>query len=142
MNKEKILVLICGQLRHFSKKNYEYLIKNFQSYELEFFITCWEKHDIEVMNSFLEIYKPIKLKEIKNINFSSEAKQIKVPDTAVNTENTFYMWHSFSECCKEIKNSNFSNKFDYILRYRSDILPEKNQTFEFAKIKKKTSFDT
>ena len=110
MNKNRILVLICGQLRNFSKKNYENLVKNFENYELDFFIVCWEKHNIEVIKLFNSIYKPIALKEIRNKNFSLEAKNIKVPDTAVNTENTFHMWHAFSEACKEIKNFIFQKK--------------------------------
>ena len=137
MNKNRILVLICGQLRNFSKKNYENLIKNFKNYELDFFIVCWEKHNSEVIKSFNSIYKPIAFKEIKNKNFSLEAKNIKVPDTAVNTENTFHMWHAFSEACKEIKNFIFQKKFDYVLRYRSDILPDENQIFKFKSIRKK-----
>ena len=137
MNKNRILVLICGQLRNFSKKNNKNLVKNFKNYELDFFIVCWEKHNIEVIKLFNSIYKPIALKEIRNKNFSLEAKNIKVPDTAVNTENTFHMWHAFSEACKEIKNFIFQKKFDYVLRYRSDILPDENQIFKFKSIRKK-----
>ncbi len=127
MIKKNILVLITGQLRYFSRKNYENLIKNFKNYNLYFFITCWENQDEKIVNEFISIYNPIKLKKIKIQNFSSLVKNIKIPDTAVNPENIFHMWYSFSEGCKEVKNFLFKNRPDYILRYRSDILPNINQ---------------
>jgi hypothetical protein len=129
MIKKSIIVLITGQLRYFSKKNYENLIENFKNYNLDFFITCWEDQDEKLLDLFSETYKPIKLKKIKIHNFSSLAKNIQTPDTAVNPENIFHMWHSFSEGCKEIKKYVSQNKPEYILRYRSDILPKFDQLF-------------
>ena len=137
MNKKKILVLLSGQLRHFSEKNYKNLINNFRDYRLEFFITCWEGENKESKNIFSKIYKPIKLTHIKNQDFSSEVKNILVPDTAVNSENIFHMWYAFSESCKNINKLSFDDPPDYILRYRSDILPETKQNFKFDKVKEK-----
>ena len=137
MNKQRILVLLTGQLRSFSKKNYENLLKNFSSFELDFFIVCWQNHEIETVNLFKSIYKPVVLKKIKNKSFIFDSVNIKVPDTAVNTENTFKMWHAFSEGCKEIKKLKIKKKYDYILRYRSDILPEEKQIFKFTKLQQK-----
>ena len=103
MTKKSIIVLISGQLRYFSKKNYENLIENFKDYNLDFFITCWQGQEEKMYDTFSLIYKPIELKKIKNQDFSSLSKNIQTPDTAVNPENIFHMWHSFSEGCKEIK---------------------------------------
>ena len=47
------------------------------------------------------------------------------------------MWHSFSEGCKEIKKYVFENKPEYILRYRSDILPKFDQLFINSELKAK-----
>jgi len=137
MTKKSIIVLITGQLRYFSKKNYENLIENFKDYDLDFFITCWEGQEEKLYDTFSSIYKPVELKKIKNQNFSLLSKNILTPDTAVNPENIFHMWHSFSEGCKEIKKRIFKNKPHYILRYRSDILPEFNQLFINYELKTK-----
>lgn len=137
MIKKNIIVLITGQLRFFSKKNYENIIKSFEGHNLDFFITCWEDQPEELFNIFSTNYNPIKLKKIKSQNFSLLAKNIKIPDTAVNPENIFHMWHSFSEGCKEIKNFSFKNKPDFVLRFRSDILPKYNETFINCELKKK-----
>ena len=137
MIKKNILVLLTGQLRSFSKKNYENLIENFKGYKLDFFVVYWENQDKDVINTFSSIYNPIKFKDIKNQNFYSEVKEIKIPDNAVNPENIFHMWHSFSEGCKEIKKFQFENKPDYILRYRSDILPDINQDVKSFDLLKK-----
>ncbi len=137
MTKKSIIVLISGQLRYFSKKNYENLIENFKDYNLDFFITCWQGQEEKIYDTFSLIYKPIELKKIENQDFSSLSKNIQIPDTAVNPENIFHMWHSFSEGCKEIKKHVFNNKPDYILRYRSDILPEFKQSFINFELKTK-----
>ena len=140
MSKKRILVLISGQLRYFSIKNYETLLKNFRDYELDFIIVCWDNHDEEIIKLFKKNYNPINLIEIKTRNFSLESNNVKYPDTEVNTENTFHMWYSFSEGCKKIKNLSFREKPDYILRYRSDILPDFNQTFINKELKQKQIF--
>ena len=138
--KKRVLVLISGQLRFFSIKNYENLIKNFKDYELDFFIVCWNNQDEENIKLFKKNYNPINLIEINTRNFSLESNNIKYPDTEVNTENTFHMWYSFSEGCKKIKNFHFSKNPDYILRYRSDIFPDLNQTFINKNLKQKQLF--
>lgn len=140
MNKKKILVLISGQLRFFSSKNYENLIENFKNYKLEFFIVFWDNQDLEIIKLFKKQYNPINLIGIKSRNFSKEASDVKYPDNEVNIENIFHMWHSFSEGCKKIKNFNFSENPDYILRYRSDILPDNNQIFFNKDLKEKQIF--
>ena len=137
MNKKRILVLLSGQLRHFSDKNYEILLKNLKDYHVEFFIACWEQERDDLKKLFSNIYNPIKLICLKNQNFSAKAKNILVPDTAVKSENVFHMWHSFSKGCKEIEKFPFKNYPDYILRYRSDILPELNQHLNISEFKKK-----
>ena len=137
MNKKKIIVLISGQLRFFSIKNYENLLKNFKDHELDFFIVCWDNQDEEIIKLFKKNYNPKNLIGIKSKNFSLETNNVKYPDTEVNTENTFHMWYSFSEGCKEIKNFSFGKNPDYVLRYRSDILPDINQTMINKELKQK-----
>ena len=140
MSKKIILVLISGQLRFFSKKNYDFLIKNFSNYKLEFFITCWDNEKNETKTFFKSYYKPIKLDEIENKIFLRNVERVKVPDTAINSENIFHMWHSLSEGFKKINTFKFIKKPDYILRYRSDILPILNQKISLDKLRKKDIF--
>ena len=109
MSKKTVLVLISGQLRFFSKKNYDLLIKNFSNYKLDFFITCWDKEKKETKLFFKKIYKPLELDEIIGRDFSEQVKKIKVPDTAIKSENIFHMWHSLSEGFKKINAFNFIN---------------------------------
>ena len=75
MSKKRILVLISGQLRFFSIKNYENLIKNFKDYELDFFIVCWNNQDEENIKLFKKNYNPINLIEINTRNFSLESNK-------------------------------------------------------------------
>jgi len=137
MSKKIILVLLSGQLRFFSKKNYDFLIKNFSNYKLEFFITCWNNEKEETKNFFKSYYKPIKLDEIENKSFLENVEKIKVPDTAVNSENIFHMWYALSEGFKKINTFKFNKRPDYILRYRSDILPIPDQKLSLDKLGKK-----
>ena len=138
MNKKSILVIITGQLRYLSKKNYDFLLNNFSNYNLDFYINYWEDEKVELKNLFKKNYKPIVLSKIKRKNFLSAVRKIKIPDTAINLENTFHMWHSLSESFNQINSFNFTKKPDYILRYRSDILPKFNQNISLSNLNKKT----
>jgi hypothetical protein len=127
---KKIVVLITGQLRYFNELNYEVLKNSLKEYDLSFYIVCWKNENEEIKKKFLKIYNPIKLIEIEDKCFLSNVKKIKVPDTAVKSENIFKMWHSFIRGCEFLKKEKFDICPDFILRYRSDLLPSNDQKID------------
>ena len=130
MDKE-ILIVLPGQLNFFSKKNYDYIKKLFKC-KINFFICPWEDTNYKKIKKFKIIYNPIKIKKIKKKNFTNELKKIKYPDPEGNPVGTMYMWDSIEKSLKEIyKFYKFKKKPDYIIRYRSDILPINNKKLQF-----------
>ena len=140
MLKKKILVVFSGKLNFFSKENYSKLIESFKGYDLEFSIFPWEDQSTEVVKKFLEIYNPAHLEKIKNYNFQDDVKKIKFPDYAGNPIGTLHMYKSICISLNMVKKiyNNKENKPDYILRYRSDILPKVNQNYINKKLEGKS----
>jgi hypothetical protein len=128
--RKKIVALITGQLRYFNELNYEILKNSLKEYDLYFYIVCWKNESEDLKKKFLEIYKPIKLLEIEDKYFVNDVKKIQIPDTAVKSENIFKMWYSFIRGCEFLKKEKFDTPPDYILRYRSDLLPSNNQKID------------
>lgn len=136
----KILVLLTGQLRYFNDLNFKILKKNLKKYELFFYFVCWQNEKKLLKKKFKKIYKPIKFIEIKDKSFSNLVKKIKIPDTAVNSENIFKMWYSFHRGCQFLKREKFKLPPKYILRYRSDLLPSRNQEIKLNSLKEDNIF--
>ena len=126
---------MTGQLRYFNKKNYEILKKNFKKYDLIFFIASWKNEEKILKKKFKKLYKPNIFLEIQNKSFLNLVKKIKIPDTAVKSENIFQMWYSFIKGCELLKNQKFKAPPKYILRYRSDLLPSINQEINLNSLK-------
>jgi len=127
---KKIIALITGQLRYFNELNYKVLKNSLKEYDLYFYIVCWKNENEDIKKKFIKLYNPIKLIEIEDKCFLNEVKRIKIPDTAVKSENIFKMWHSFIKGCEFLKKEKFDITPDYILRYRSDLLPSNNQKID------------
>lgn len=129
---KKIIVLITGQLRYFNELNYKVLKNSLKEYDLCFYIVCWKNENEDIKKKFIKLYNPLKLIEIEDKCFLNEVKKIKIPDTAVKSENIFKMWHSFIRGCEFLKKEKFDITPDYILRYRSDLLPSNNQKIDLG----------
>lgn len=129
--KKKILVIISGRLTFFQEENYSRIKKTFKDYNLEFFLFPWTGQDPHIIEKFKNIYKPVYCENIKIHNFDNFNELIKFPDFAGNTFGTLHMYKSLCLSFNKIKKifDTKSNKPDYILRYRSDILPKNNQIF-------------
>ncbi len=129
---KKILVLISGKLNFLKEDNYFRLLKSLENYDVNFFFTPWTNQNNELEKKMLEIYKPIKVSHIKEQNFESFFSEIKYPDLAANIQNIFFNWMGVSLGIKKIKKFIYTSKWkpDYILRYRTDILPKKKITFK------------
>lgn len=129
---KKILIILTGKLKFFSKKNY-LLFKNLFKGNVDFCITPWNNTNNKIIQKFKTIYKPIFIKKIIQKNFNNKVKKIKYPDPEGNPIGTLNMWNSIEKSFKEIyKYYKFKKKPDYIVRYRSDILPKNNIKFEFV----------
>ena len=132
---KKIIVLISGRLKYLSDENFLRIKKNFNPHHLDFFLTPWEDENTDLVNIFKNKYKPIAIKKISRSNFNNKIKLIKYPDYAGSLDGFFYNWEGVCKGLDEIdlffKKKNFSP--DFILRYRSDILPKKNSLFEITK---------
>ena len=139
--KKKILIFISGNLNFFHKNNYHRLKNSLKDFETRFILFPWTKEKKENIKKFKSIYKPIKIKKIKEKDFTYKLKNIKFPDHAVNTENFFHMWHGITQSYKYIEKIISSKKWkpNYILKYRSDILPKKKQNFALPLKFKKNS---
>ena len=139
--KKKILIFICGNLKFFDEDNYYRLKNSLKDFEIEFILFPWAKEKKETIKKFKVIYKPIQIKKINKKNFTHKLKNIKFPDYAVNTENFFHMWHGLIQSYKYIEKFISSKKWkpNYVLKYRSDILPKKNQDFILSSKLKKNS---
>ena len=130
MNK-KILIIIPGKLKFYKKENYN-LIKNFfKDFDVNFFIVGWKNQDEKIIETFEKNYNPLKIEFIPEHSFEKVLGNIKYPDHAGNTLGTLHMWKSVVLSFEKVKNFflDKTNKPDYILRYRSDILPKHNQIF-------------
>ena len=131
MLKKKILVIISGKLTFFSSKNFYKLKESFKEYDLEFCLFPWRGQSPEIKKKFLNIYKPIHFYEIENHDFEKDIEKIKFPDHAGNPLGTLNMYKSISISFKIIKKmyDKKIDKPDYVLRFRSDILPKDDQKF-------------
>ncbi len=132
---KKIIILISGKLKYLSDENFLRIKKNLKNFDVDFFLTPWEEEKIGLINIFKKKYKPIAIKKISQSNFKSKIKSIKYPDNAASLEGFFYNWEGICKGLNEI-DLYFSKKTsppDFILRYRSDILPERNSFFNLNK---------
>ena len=136
--KKKIAVLLSG-LARCEEENFKFLKNLFKDYDFKILPLIWKNQ--KNLDSFKRIYFLEDIKEIEQNNWSYEISKIKYvfgeENRSYKLENIFHMWHSFSEGCKEIKNFSFKNKPDFVLRFRSDILPKYNETFINCELKKK-----
>jgi len=127
MKKIFFLSFISGNLSFYSIDNFKKLEKSING-KLNFCFIPWKNNSQQKINHLKKIYKPIFVKKIRQPKFESITKKIKFPDNAGNSIGTLYMWESIRQSFKEIFNYYKHRKIkpDYVIRYRSDILPRGN----------------
>jgi len=132
---KKLLILISGRLKYLSDENFLRIKDCFKNYEINFILTPWITENETIIKKFEEKYNPLFLKRISQSKHDDQIKKIKFPDYAGSIEGFFYNWEGVCKGFSEIINYCNENKFcpDYILRYRSDILPQKNSVFNVEK---------
>jgi len=125
MKKLFILTFLSGNIRFFSSKNVTRLKKNLKA-DLKFCLFPWHNIELTKINLIKKKYKPILLKKIHKPNCDKILNKIKYPDYGGNAVGTLYMWDSIRKSFLEIYEFYKKKKVkpDYIIRYRSDILPK------------------
>ena len=132
---KKILILISGRLKYLSDENFLRIKKSLKNYEIIFFLTPWESEEEILIKKFEDNYNPLFIKKISQTKHDAQIKLIKFPDYAGSMEGFFYNWEGICKGFKEIINfyRNKSLTPDYVLRYRTDILPKENSIFDIEK---------
>lgn len=128
---KKIIILISGKLKYLSDQNFLRIKDSLKDFEVNFILTPWALEDENLIKKFEYNYHPLIIKKINPTKYDDYINQIKFPDNAGSMEGFFYNWDGICKGYEEI--INYCNKKnyipDYILRYRSDILPENNSIF-------------
>ncbi len=125
---KKIAILISGQIRIF-EKNISFLYdlkKNLSEYEITIVSTVWEnQNDIEI---FKKKYNVNYITQVKEQDWNAHESKVKFVTWEENSgfkiPNVFHMWYSIIENIKHLekisKDKNLN--FDYVLRFRTDII--------------------
>lgn len=122
--KKKIAVLISGNIRLF-QSNLPFLKKILANFNYSIFATVWKNQ--ENLEEFKKLYNPIKIEEITKKNWDDAISRILYVTGEENRSykllNIFNMWDSIAATSNLlIKYCNEKNeKFDYVLRYRTDL---------------------
>ena len=132
---KKIIILISGKLKYLSDQNFLRIKDSFKDCEVNFILTPWTTEDENLIKKFKDNYDPLIIKKINSTKYDDYINLIKFPDYAASMEGFFYNWEGVSKGFNEILNYCYEKKYipDYILRYRSDILPKKNSIFNIKK---------
>ena len=132
---KKIAILISGQVRIFEKninflKDLKKILSNF---DITIVSSVWENQD--ELENFKEKYN-VKfiniLKEKDWTNYVSKVKYVTWEENSgFKVPNIFHMWHSILENIKFLEKVNNEKKenFDFVLRFRTDIICKKGLKF-------------
>ena len=132
---KKIAILVSGQIRIFEKNIifFEDLKKILSDYEITIVSSEWEnQHEIDF---FKKKYNIKFINQVKEQDWTSHISKVKYVTWEENSgfkiPNVFHMWHSI------VENINFLEKiiketglnFDYVLRFRTDIICKDGLSF-------------
>ena len=132
---KKIAILISGQIRIF-EKNISFLndLKNSLSdYEITVVSTVWENQN--EVDTFKKKYGIKYLNQANERDWSNSVSQVKFVTWEENSgfkiPNVFHMWHAILENIKflELINKQDGLNFDYVLRFRTDIICKEGISF-------------
>ena len=132
---KKIAILISGQVRIFEQNInfFKDLKKILSNFEVTIVSSVWENQD--ELESFKNKYDIKYIHLLKERDWTNNVSKVKYVTWEENSgfkiPNTFHMWHSILENIKfleKINNENNEN-FDFILRFRTDIICKKGLDF-------------
>ena len=139
--KKKIAVLVSGNIRLFDQ-NLPFLKNIFTDFDCSIFAAVWR--DQKNLEEFKNLYKPIKTIEITKKNWEEPISKILYVTGEENRSykllNIFNMWDSIAETSALLTKYCYeeNDKFDYVLRYRTDLelISFKNFTNQLLNLKK------
>ena len=132
---KKIAILISGQIRIF-EKNISFLNdlkNNLSDYEITVVSTVWENQN--EVDTFKKKYGIKYLNQVKERDWSNSVSQVKFVTWEENSgfkiPNVFHMWYAILENINflELINKQDSLNFDYVLRFRTDIICKEGISF-------------
>ena len=132
---KKIAILISGQIRIFEKNInfFNDLKKSLSDYEVTIVSSVWEnQNEIEL---FKKRYNVKYINQVKEQDWSSLISKIKYVTWEENSgfkiPNIFHMWCSIVENVKYLEKINKEEgiNFDYVLRFRTDIICKDGLSF-------------
>ncbi len=128
---KKIAILISGQIRIFEKNIifFNDLKKSLPDYEITIVSTVWEnQNELDVFKGKYDIKFIDQIKEQDWSNYTSQVKYVTWEENSgFKIPNVFHMWYSIVENIKLLEKINEKEKinFDYVLRFRTDIICKK-----------------
>ena len=132
---KKIAILISGQIRIFEKNIvfFNELINSLPDYEITVVSTVWEnQNEVDI---FKKKYDVKYLNQIKERDWSKNVSQVKFVTWEENSgfkiPNVFHMWHAILENINFLESINKKDglNFDYVLRFRTDIICKEGISF-------------
>ena len=136
---KKIAVLISGQIRFFEKNlNFlKELKKNLSDFEVTIVSSVWENQD--ELKIFQEKYNVKFINMLKERDWTNNISKVKYvtweENSGFKVSNIFHMWHSILENIKFLEKVNNNENFDFVLRFRTDIICKKGLNFLANEIK-------
>ncbi len=136
---KKVAILISGQIR-FYEKNLNFLKelkKNLSDFEFTIVSSVWENQ--EELKIFQEKYDIKFIHMLKENDWTNNISKVKYvtweENSGYKVSNIFHMWHSILENIKFLEKVNNNENFDFVLRFRTDIMCKKGLNFLANEIK-------
>ena len=132
---KKIAILISGQIRIFEKNIvfFNELINSLPDYEITVVSTVWEnQNEVDI---FKKKYDVKYLNQIRERDWSKNVSQVKFVTWEENSgfkiPNVFHMWYAILENINFLESINKKDglNFDYVLRFRTDIICKEGISF-------------
>ena len=132
---KKIAILISGQIRIFEKNiNFINELKKILSeFDITIVSSVWENQD--EFEHFKEKYNVKFINLVKEQDWTNYVSKIKYVTWEENSgfkiPNIFHMWHSILENIRFLEkiNDKENKKFDFVMRFRTDIMCKKSLNF-------------
>lgn len=132
---KKIAILISGQIRIFEKNInfFKDLKKILSNFEITVVSSVWENQD--ELESFKNKYEIKYIHLLKEQDWTNNVSKVKYvtweENSGFKVPNIFHMWHSILENIKFLEkiNNEKNENFDFVLRFRTDIICKKSLDF-------------
>ena len=132
---KKIAILMSGQIRIFEKNInfFKDLKKILSDFDITIVSSVWEnQNELENFKKKYNIKFINLLKEQDWTNYISKVKYVTWEENSgFKIRNIFHMWHSILENIRFLEkiNDNENKKFDFVIRFRTDIICKKGLNF-------------